>query len=53
LANKKQIDIRGQMQSLSQKGLRTLLIAIRIISQNEYHQFKEAVNALSPVSKDK
>lgn len=46
LSRNQAIQIDQELDSFARIGLRTLLIAMRVISEDEYRRFKEKVNQL-------
>lgn len=51
LASDSRLNLDDELNQFARIGLRTLLIAMRTISEGEYRSFKESVLALPPVNK--
>lgn len=52
LANDQKLNLDDQLNRFSKIGLRTLLIGMRLISQQEYQTFRQKVSALPPTNKE-
>lgn len=53
LAQEQTFSLDEELTKFSVIGLRTLLIAMRIISDEEYEGFKKKVNSLPPENREK
>lgn len=52
LASDSKLNLDDELIRFSKIGLRTLLVGMRLISEQEYSQFKKAVEALPPTNKE-
>lgn len=51
LSSESKLNLDDELTRFSKIGLRTLLIGMRLISEQEYSQFKKAVESLPPANK--
>lgn len=51
LSSQSKLNLDDELTRFSRIGLRTLLIGMRLISEQEYSQFKKAVESLPPTNK--
>ena len=51
LSNSSKLDLDSELCKFAKIGLRTLLIAMRTVSQSEYDHFKKSVQALPSVNR--
>ena len=52
LANDQKLNLDDELSRFSKIGLRTLLIGMRLVSEQEYSQFKQKVAALPHTNKE-
>lgn len=52
LSKENKLNLDDELGKFSRIGLRTLLIGMRIISENEYRDFRRGVEQLTPANKE-